>query len=173
MLGWVAVSRPISMEQLAAMCEDQVDGFWAKLLFGIRSGFFDAWYYPVEEDEMDNLLYAWRTNVLPRLHYVVDKWDCDDFSEYFASLIKLWSKTNCCGMAIGVVETSKGEFGHAWNICLVQHGNTYNLAWIEPQLGIFIPPSRTITITEKPITVRGRHSVVRETIRYRLLAVIW
>lgn len=141
----------LSAKELYYKVLSRVDGFFSKLLFGIRSWFFDEEYYSIDSSTFNKLLERWR-NILKNLHYVADKWDCDDYAEYFASVMKLWSKTNGCGMALGILCEGDTCGGHAWNICLV--GN--EVIEVEPQVG------QLVTELEKTYNIK-----------YKLKAVLW
>ena len=143
--------KVLSAKELYYRVANRVDGLFSKLLFGIRSWFFDEEYYSIDSSMFNKLLERWR-NILKNLHYVVDKWDCDDYAEYFASVMKSWSKTNGCGVATGILCEGKICERHAWGICLVDG----EIVEVEPQLG-------------KPVTELEK----TYNIKYKLKAVIW
>jgi len=151
-----------------------VDGIVDKLLFALRSWFFDSAYVPVTTDAFNDVLERWRRNILPRLRYRYEIFDCDDFARYFASWAGLKTGTNAFGIAIGIVETPSGSYGHAWNVVLVgSSGGQILVTMVEPQLGAVIPVATKVLDVREPIVVRRRRSIGNATVRYRLKAVVW
>jgi len=117
-----------------------------RLMFMLRSWFFDLQYYTIEVDDLLEALGKWKDEVLEQIQYLPEIHDCDDFALYF----KVWLQSyllrelgkpfNGVGVAIGSVFRD-GELlgGHAWNFVVVQNGDNIYILFIEPQLGEIIP----------------------------------
>jgi len=106
-----------------------------RILFTLRSWFYDMVYHGVKSDLFVRLLEEWRRDVLPRLHYEVDTFDCDDYAMYFSTWAKMRAreegvKANGFGVAIGTVCVQDSCGGHAWSIAIVDD----HIVFIEPQL---------------------------------------
>ncbi len=157
----------IPVYQLVQLCSRYVKGWLRKLVFYIKSCFFDTRYKCITIDELEQLLKIWRENILPKLRYQLDFWDCDDFAMYFASWLKLKTKTNCGGMVIGVLN----GFGHAWTPVLVKNYDDVDVMFVEPQLGRIVEVNKEDVI-EMPVTVRRRMSVSGYA-TYHPLYYIW
>jgi len=158
--------------KLAEMVASLVDGWWNRLLFGLRSWFMDEYYYPIDLDQFCNILQVWREKILPKLKYRYDTWDCDDFAEYFASWAKLMTKTNAIGMGIGILDLGYAKGWHAWNLVLLRDGKHVYVDMVEPQLGTFVPkPPAKHTLSDWIRTGRGR--TVKGEAVYKLRYAIW
>jgi len=158
--------------KLIAMVRQRVKGFWNRLFFVQRSWFVDEYYHPVPGSVFSDYRDLWRRNILPKLRYRYEIWDCDDFAEYFASWMKLATKTNGIGIAIGYVKTPQGKFGHAWNIALVKYKDEVEIVEVEPQLGSIVGISSRRPVSGEVVAAR-RNIVRTDTSTYELLAVIW
>lgn len=158
---------------LCRLCLQHVDGIIPKILFGLRSWFFDVRYKPIPRDTFAYYLDIWKRKILPNLHYRYDYWDCDDFAEFFASWMKLMTGTNGVGMSIGVVKTPQGVYRHAWNGALVMKDNI-ELVFVEPQTGDIVfmntplVPSAGVKTLGRTIIANGK-----DEWKYKLRAVIW
>ena len=66
---------------------------WPEASGTLRDGPFDGWYRPLRQEEIDDLIHfhKMRRELIPYLH---DAWDCDDYSEEFTYLARVWSVRN-------------------------------------------------------------------------------
>jgi len=126
------------VSSLSAMIFKFVKGIIAKLLFYLRSWFFDVRYKAIPRSELDNLLAVWKRSVLPSLKYISDLFDCDDYAEYMAVWLKMKTKTNGAGVALGSVEKGWASYGHAWVVAVVKDGSKIAIEFIEPQTGEYV-----------------------------------
>ncbi|RLG74351.1 MAG: hypothetical protein DRO23_07005 [Thermoprotei archaeon] len=115
----------------------EVKGLWRKIIFHIRSWFRDEWYKPIPIDELHAWLEVWKGNVLPKLAYTPETFDCDDFGAYFKAWLVRQSGKNCVGEAIGIVHVPDvGDVMHEWNIVLAKmHTGKVMVLYVEPQIG--------------------------------------
>ena len=167
-------SVPVTQAQVYAMAmskfHDQFSGSWAKkllyifkrVLFVIRSQLYDLEYNSIPLWLLEEALKEWRKQVLDRLHYVGESFDCDDFARHFMVWLKDWicgngiicsfappseqiKQFNGVGMAIGLL-FKDGELlgGHAWNIVLVtDDSGEPMLVYVEPQIGEWFSGNRS------------------------------
>lgn len=134
----------------------------ARVLFAMRSWFFDLIYNSMPEWMLDEALARWREEVLPGLPYQGEYTDCDDFAARFNVWLRDYARGNGIpafngvGMAIGYLEKDGAVLGgHAWNVVLVTGEAGTDLVFVEPQTG-----------------ERVEGGVSPDGYRYRLLAVI-
>ena len=129
------------MKRLYDIISQQYSGIWKwimRILFWLRSWFFDLEYKGIPKDKIEELLDYWKTYILPVLHYEIDVFDCDDYAMEFVAFVKKklaldhGIKVNGVGIAIGTVCLSDGTCGkHAWNLAIIDN----DIKFIEPQLG--------------------------------------
>jgi len=119
--------------EVMMLVQAKVKGWINKLLFFLRSWFFDVEYEPFDENELKEYLKEWVEKELPKLAYAKEKFDCDDFAGYFKYWLIKKSGKNGVGRAIGKVYCD-GEFVgyHAWNLVVLTSGA---IAYIESQTG--------------------------------------
>ena len=113
-----------------------------RIMFFMRSWFFDLQYYSIKLEDLKEALNTWREYVLDNIQYFPEVFDCDDFAIYF----KVWLQSymheekhkpfNGIGIALGNV-FKDGELlgGHAWNIVLADIAGVNCILFVEPQLG--------------------------------------
>ena len=68
-----------------------------------------------------------------RNKYVAERYDCDDFSKWFAGYISHRYEINGCGRTLDL----SGE--HSYNIVLVYDGDELQARFVEPQEDKFVP----------------------------------
>jgi len=119
-----------------------------RVLFFMRSWFFDLFYYSISIDDLMEALKDWKNEVLDIIEYLPEVFDCDDFAVYFKSWLQSWARAKKCkafngvGIAIGMLfKDYQPVGGHAWNIVLVHSGSRVYIVYVEPQLGEIIPES--------------------------------
>jgi hypothetical protein len=112
---------------------EHIDGIIKKLLFFIRSWFYDGTYVTISEDKLKKLVNDYITFILEsRLKYIEDVFDCDDFAEMLKCFSKL-ENGNSIGVAIGSLYYGDKYIGeHAWNIAIL---DDKKIKCIEPQTG--------------------------------------
>jgi len=161
-------SVPVTQAQVYAMAmkkfNDQFQGSWIKkllyvvkrILFIIRSQLYDLEYNTIPEWLLQKALQEWRKQVLDKLKYIGETFDCDDFARHFMVWLKDWingsgiicefapkneqiKQFNAVGMAIGLL-FKDGELlgGHAWNIAIITNNSGEpELVFIEPQTATY------------------------------------
>jgi len=119
--------------EVISLLQARVKGWLNKLFFSIRSWFFDVEYEPLTLKELEAFIDKWVKEILPKLIYTKERFDCDDFAGLFKYMCIKETKKNGVGRAIGKVYY-KGEFlgYHAWNIVILDDGSVIN---VEPQTG--------------------------------------
>jgi len=119
--------------EVMMLVQAKVKGWINKLLFFLRSWFFDVEYEPFDENELKGYLNEWIEKELPKLAYTKERFDCDDFAGYFKYWLIKRSGKNGVGRAIGKVYCD-GEFigYHAWNLVILTSGV---VVYVEPQTG--------------------------------------
>jgi len=126
------VSEPYYAPQVVLTLLRYVKGWWAKLLFGIRSHFYDLKYYPCMEDQLETFLKYWRREVLPELAYTPERFDCEDFAFLFKALLVKHTGANCAFLAGGGVYENGELLGlHGYNCVLLPN----RIVFVEPQIG--------------------------------------
>ena len=158
--------RVVSADVLADICWRKVPWLIPKILFLVKSLFLDVHYLSVREDELHSLLKAWRQNILPKLRYRYDYWDCDDYARYFVAWFNLVSKTNAGGETYGVVKVRRmngamrrwESYGHSWVGVLVDFGYDVDVVFVEPQLGEIVETEREFE-PEYPIKLAKGHTI--------------
>jgi len=116
-----------------------VKGIFNKIIFVLRTQLYDMYYYPLGFDEFARILKKWKEEKLPKLIYVSERFDCDDFAACFQAFIVEESRKNACGRAFGSLCIEKTCGGHAWNFVLVETKKGVEFICIEPQLGELVP----------------------------------
>jgi len=121
-----------------------------RLMFFLRSWFFDITYYGISLGELEEALEAWKREVLDHLQYVSEVFDCDDFAVYFKSWLQKYIRErydkliNGVGIALGMVYKDYQLLGgHAWNIVVIEEPGIKSIAFIEPQTAEIITGSKT------------------------------
>ena len=129
--------KKISWLEVFELSVKMIDSWLAKLLFPMKSWFRDEYYEPIGVDELNAYLQVWKNNVLPKLAYTPEAFDCDDFGAYFKAWLTKESGKNCVGEAIGELEDKDGNRGgHEWNIVLVKlYDGSVTTLFVEPQIG--------------------------------------
>jgi len=151
-MGVVLVNNLIS--KILGDFRDQYGGSWVnkvlwiirRVLFFMRSWFFDLEYISVDKGVLDEFLEYWRKEILPKLHAVPEVFDCDDFARYFVFKLREYVKEkygvdyNGNGEAIGNVYSGGSLLGgHAWVIALVDTVDEVGkVVFVEPQLGEYL-----------------------------------
>jgi len=121
------------VDEVIALLYARVKGVLNKILFSIRSWFFDVEYVPFTKEEIRKYLKEWVEKELPKLVYTSERFDCDDFAGYFKYWLIRKSGKNGVGRAIGKVYYDSEFLGyHAWNFVVLEDGV---VAYIEPQTG--------------------------------------
>ncbi len=159
-------SEPLTSAQVIMMAlgkfHDQFQGSWVqkllyiirRIMFIARSWFFDLEYTTIPEWLLQEALQEWKKQVLDKLHYIGESFDCDDFSRHFMVWLKDWingngiiceyapkqyqiKQFNGVGMALGVLSKNGRVLGgHAWNIVLITNSDGEpELVYVEPQIG--------------------------------------
>ena len=90
-------------------------------------------------EEFIELLERWRIEKLPKLIYISERFDCDDFAACFQAFIAENSKKNACGRAMGDLCFRDVCGGHAWNFVIVEYHGDVVITCVEPQLGECVP----------------------------------
>lgn len=147
------VFQPQLVMMILKLFKDQFGSTWTskllwifrRLMFFMRSWFFDVMYYSVNVDDLIDALSYWRKYVLENIEYLPEVFDCDDFATYFKVWLQSWIyaskgiRVNGVGIALGVVyKDGRLLGGHAWNIVLVDNGGRQYVLFVEPQLGEII-----------------------------------
>jgi len=115
-------------------------GLWYKILCYIKSCRFDAQYIPFTLKEVREFTDWWVENVLPRVKYMPDIFDCDDFASLFRALMVQHTGKNAVFFTAGELYMKKDnteEFLglHAWITVVTTNGTFF----IEPQTGDIFP----------------------------------
>jgi len=151
-MGMVTSAQLIAM--ILQLFKDQYGGsllnkilwIFRRVIFLMRSWFFDIQYYTIDVDDLLDALSKWKEEILNNISYLPEIFDCDDFAMYFKTWLQGYIQQekdtpfNGVGVAIGQVFRD-GELlgGHAWNFVVVQNGDNIYILFIEPQLGEIIP----------------------------------
>jgi len=126
------VSEPYYAPQVVLTLLRYVKGWWAKLLFGIRSHFYDLKYYPCTEDQLETFLKYWRREVLPELAYTPERFDCEDFAFLFKALLVKHTGANCGFFSGGAIFEDDSYLGNHGYICVLLPSR---VVFVEPQIG--------------------------------------
>jgi len=141
----IAMVLSIFKDQYGESLLSKILWVFRRLLFFMRSWFFDIFYYSIKLEDLEDALEDWKTQVLDDISYLPEVFDCDDFAQLFKIWLMQWAKNNLnqhingVGLALGVV-SKEGRIlgGHAWNIVLVSTDEGMKLVYVEPQLGEII-----------------------------------
>ena len=109
---------------------------WQKILCYIKSCRFDAQYIPFTLREVREFVDWWVENVLPRVKYMPDIFDCDDFASLFRALMVQHTGKNAVFFVAGALYYGDEFLGlHAWVAVVTTNGAFF----IEPQTGDIFP----------------------------------
>jgi len=147
-MGMVTSAQLIAM--ILQLFKDQYGGsllnkilwIFRRVIFLMRSWFFDIQYYSISLEELQEALQKWKEYVLDNIQYLPEIFDCDDFAMYFKTWLQSYvmqemdKPFNGVGVVLGAV-LKDGQLlgGHAWNIVLVDVGGVTTIVFVEPQLG--------------------------------------
>jgi len=149
----IAITQPQLIVMLLERLRDQYGKsliskiLWIlrRVLFFMRSWFFDLFYYSISIEDLQEALEDWKNEVLDVIEYLPEVFDCDDFAVYFKSWLQSWARAkkrkafNGVGIALGqVYKDGRLLGGHAWNIVLVHSGSRVYIVYVEPQIGEII-----------------------------------
>jgi len=148
------ITQPQLIVKIMQKFKDQYGSTWKsrlmyifrRILFMMRSWFFDVEYRSVPRQWIEEFLEYWKKNILPNLHYEAEFFDCDDFArwfifklrEYIHNKYSIWYNGN--GETLGVVYHN-GELlgGHAWVLVVDDTEEEIGrIDFVEPQIGEFL-----------------------------------
>lgn len=131
-------AKNVDVITLMKLCYNEVKGdgrlstILNKMLFGVKSIFFDIMYKTLNDTDIIKLLDDYRRVIEEnKLSYEFEYFDCDDFALLFKAFASMKYRTNGVGLAIGLVKLPDGSIGgHAWNIAV---RSDLTIVHIEPQ----------------------------------------
>jgi|GEM_PF-6056119 len=154
-----SILQPQLVMKILSKFRDQYGGSWInkllwwlrRVLFMVRSWFFDLEYYTVKKEWLDEFLEYWRNNILQNLHGQPEVFDCDDFSRWFIFKLReyihnkygVWYNAN--GEALGILYKDYQILGgHAWVVVVVDTSDEpAKVMFIEPQIGEYLNDDMT------------------------------